>query len=111
MAVWQDGIQLVKTIYESTTRLPNDERYGLTAQMGRAAVSIPSNIAEGAARGSDREFAKFLLIARGSLSELETQLTIARELGYLNGSSFIDDQVDRLFGKLGNLLKRVRERL
>lgn len=79
--------------------------------MRRAAVSIPSNVAEGAARGTDREFAKFLLIARGSLSELETQLIIARELGYLGKSDRLDDAIDRLFGKIGNLLKRVQERL
>jgi four helix bundle protein len=82
LLVWQESISLVKEIYAVTRSLPDDEKFGLTSQMRRAAVSVPSNIAEGAARGSQREFAQFLVIARGSLSELETQLIIAKELNY-----------------------------
>ena len=79
---WKQAIRLVKATYLITQNFPSAERYGLTAQMRRAAVSIPSNLAEGAVR-SRKEFARFISISRGSLSELETQTIIAAELGYL----------------------------
>src|SRR5712671_6514673 len=72
--VWRSSMDLATAIYSLTKRLPNSERFGLVNQMRRAAVSVPSNIAEGAARGSSADFARFLLIARGSVAELETQL-------------------------------------
>lgn len=74
---------LVRQVYELTAGFPADERFGLVAQMRRAAVSIPGNIAEGAARQSKREFAQFLIVARGSLSELDTQFRIAQDLVFL----------------------------
>ncbi|PJC75307.1 MAG: hypothetical protein CO012_03670 [Syntrophobacterales bacterium CG_4_8_14_3_um_filter_49_14] len=74
LKAWQEAMELVKEIYRVTRDFPKEEIYGLVSQMRRAAVSIPSNISEGAARGGDREFIQFLIIARGSLSELETQL-------------------------------------
>jgi len=83
LQVWQEAMALVKEIYRITASFPKEEVYALTSQMRRAAVSIPSNIAEGAARNGDKEFLQFLAIARGSLSELETQLLIANDLGYL----------------------------
>lgn len=76
--VWKHSIELSKEIYLATKRYPKDERYGLTNQMRRAAVSIPSNIAEGAARSGNKEFTKFLYIAVGSASELDTQFEIAK---------------------------------
>lgn len=76
--------------------------------MRRSAVSIPSNIAEGAARNSTKEFLHFLGVARGSLSELDTQLTIARELGYLDDAVEFEVQIDNVFGLLGGLIKSVK---
>jgi four helix bundle protein len=84
LRVWQDAMKLAVEVYHRTTGFPKHETYGLTQQMRRAAVSIPSNIAEGKGHHSDREFTHFLLHARGSLLELETQVLIARELEYLS---------------------------
>ena len=98
------AIQLVKLIYATTASFPKEEMYGLTSQMRRAAVSVPSNIAEGAARGGTREFVQFLTMARGSLSELETQILIARELGYLKESVGVDTLIEELFRILGGLI-------
>ena len=83
LEVWQEGIDLVVEIYKLSRQFPNDERYALSSQIQRAAVSIPSNIAEGHARTSRKEFLHFLSIALGSLAELETQLTIACKLEYI----------------------------
>ena len=82
LLVWQKGIALVKTIYEITRAFPDEERFGLISQMRRAAISIPSNIAEGQARKTTAEFVHFLSTAEGSLAELDTQLTVSGELGY-----------------------------
>lgn len=83
LKVWQKAMELVYLIYELTRSFPKEEVYGLTAQLRRAAVSVPSNIAEGKGRSSDREFSLFLCHARGSVHEVETQLLIAAHLGYL----------------------------
>src|SRR3954468_17242642 len=80
LIAWQKAMELVKTVYRVTVQMPEDERFGLTNQMRRAAVSIPSNIAEGYARQTTADYIKFLKTARGSLSELMTQLQIAFEL-------------------------------
>lgn len=82
LKVWRMGIELTRQIYSFSAELPTDERFGLVQQMCRAAVSIPSNIAEGHARGATRDFARFIAMARGSLAELETQLGICRALEY-----------------------------
>jgi four helix bundle protein len=82
LQIWQLGVDLALEIYRLTADFPKHEQYGLTSQLRRAAVSIPSNIAEGHARKTQREFQRFLNIAKGSLAELETQLTIAKELGF-----------------------------
>lgn len=86
--VWKNSIELVTEIYRISKEFPKDEMYGLTSQIRRAAVSVPSNIAEGAARKNENEFIYFLFISRGSLAELETQITIALNLNYLNQSVF-----------------------
>lgn len=77
-------MQLAESIYQLSNRLPQHELYGLTSQLRRAAVSIPSNIAEGSQRGSDRDFANFILIAKGSLAEVQTQLLLAVRCRYLS---------------------------
>ncbi|MDD5587030.1 MAG: four helix bundle protein [Alphaproteobacteria bacterium] len=82
--VWNKSVELVATIYTLTKTFPKDELYSLTSQMRRAAISIPSNIAEGRAKPTTRDFMRFLSIAIGSAAELETQLIIAERLGYLS---------------------------
>ena len=84
LIAWQRAMHLVSEIYRATQRFPREELYGLTDQLRRAAVSVPSNIAGGQARFSTREFYRFLSHARGSLAEVETQLLIAQDLGYLD---------------------------
>ena len=81
LLVWQKGIELVKETYKLTKSFPNDEKFGSVSQMRRAAVSIPSNIAEGQARQPTKEFIQFLSHAEGSLAELETQVIVSTELG------------------------------
>jgi four helix bundle protein len=82
LKIWQKGIQVVKMVYELTKKFPQSEVYGLSSQMQRAAVSIPSNIAEGQARQHSGEFRQFLYTALGSAAELDTQLVLAVELEY-----------------------------
>ena len=84
LKVWRKSIELVIEIYKLVKMLPKEETYALSDQMRRAAVSIPSNISEGNGRESDREFLRFLLIAQGSNAEIETQLIICEELGYIS---------------------------
>ena len=98
---------LVRAVYEATKTFPSEEFYGLTAQIRRSAVSIPSNIAEGAARSSDREFAHYLSIAKGSLSELETQLLIAVDLGYLEQGHSILSQIEEVSALLFGLRRSI----
>ena len=83
LLVWQKAMQLVIEVYQLLALLPKEERYGLSDQMRRSAVSIPSNIAEGQARNTQRDFVRFLYIAQGSRAELETQLEICVQLHYL----------------------------
>lgn len=84
LIVWKKAMDLVEMVYQVTKEFPREELYGLANQLRRAAVSVPSNIAEGHARKSTAEFRNFLSIARGSLAEVETQLLIAKRLGYIN---------------------------
>jgi four helix bundle protein len=86
LLVWQRGMSLAKSIYMLTQEFPAEERFGLTSQIRRAAVSVPSNIAEGQARRSTREFLQFLSHADGSLAELETQLLLASQLAFIQQS-------------------------
>ncbi len=84
LIVWQKSRTLVKNIYDRTKIFPKEEQYGLTNQIRRAVVSIPSNIAEGYNRQSDKEFVRFLSIAKGSAAEVETQIILAQDLGYIS---------------------------
>lgn len=83
LKVWQAGIEICKTIFELTRQFPNEEKFGLISQMTRCAVSIPSNIAEGCGRKSNKDFYQFLNIALGSSFELETQVIIAKDFNYI----------------------------
>jgi four helix bundle protein len=96
LKIWQKGIEIVKDIYSLTNKFPNKELYGLTSQMRRSSISIPSNIAEGFKRSYKKEFKQFLHITLGSLAELETQLIIAKELGYIKDSelNYIAEKID-----------------
>ena len=102
LIVWQKATRLALEIYRSTQGFPRHELYGLTSQMRRAAVSVASNIAEGKGRFSRKEFAQFLYRARGSLLELETQMFIAGELGYLDQAS--GKRMLNEAGELGRIL-------
>lgn len=107
LEIWQRGIELVVHIYQATKAFPKDEEYGLKSQMRRAAVSHPSNIAEGAARSTTREYVHFLRIALASLSELETQLFIAERLGYLDAAER-SEEVEALRRKTLNFIKYMK---
>lgn len=110
LEAWQKSMALARSIYTLTAGFPDDERYGLRAQMRRAAVSIPSNIAEGAARGSDAEFVRFLRVARGSLAELETQLILASELGYVGDLDQSEEEIGQVSGPLNGLINHLQQR-
>jgi four helix bundle protein len=98
LKIWQKGMRVSKAVYELTSKFPTDERFGLTAQMRRSAVSIPSNIAEGQARHGTREFLQFLSHASGSLAELETQVLLSVDLGYCRESdvSSISSEIEEI---------------
>ena len=93
---WKKSMDFVEEIYKLTKCFPDDEKFGLTSQIRRSVVSIPSNIAEGAARKNDKEFIQFLYIALGSLSELETQCLIAARLDYIKEDGELLDKVNEL---------------
>lgn len=105
LKVWQESMTLVVVVYKATEDFPKHEIYGLTSQIRRAAISIPSNIAEGAGRRGNKEFIRFLYIALGSLSEVETQLEIATRLKYLNEAEIITQRIYFIRKMLSNLIK------
>lgn len=109
LIVWQRGIDLVESVYLTSARWPNSELYGLTNQARRAAISIPANIAEGQGRASERDFARFVSIARGSLRELETHLVIALRLRFLEQSEY--EQIMSIINEVGRLLQGLSRRL
>jgi four helix bundle protein len=99
LIIWQKSVDLACDIYKVTSEFPTEEKFGLISQMRRAGVSIPSNIAEGAGRGYNSQFAQFLSIASGSTNELFTQLIIANRLGFIKDISKIKFQIDEI-GKI-----------
>ena len=102
LVAWQKSMELVTAVYRASQGFPKEEIFGLVSQIRRSAVSVPSNIAEGHARTSKKEFQYFLSNARGSLAELETQLTIAHQLAYIDETR-INQLLDRL-GEVGRIL-------
>jgi four helix bundle protein len=111
LEAWSKAVELVTNIYRSTERFPKEERYGLTSQIRRAAISIPANIAEGAGRRSQKEFVHFLSNSQGSASELETELIFANRLGYLDEKTFAQliselERIGRLITGLSRHLRR-----
>lgn len=114
LIVWQKAMDLVQLVYKASKKIPDEERYLLTSQLRRSAISIPSNIAEGQARQSTAEFLNFLSIARGSRAELETQIFIAKRLGYLNPATVqellgLSEEVSRLLNRLIASLKNINK--
>ena len=108
LVVWQLSMDLVRVVYDLMKAFPKDERFRLCDQLGRAVISIPSNIAEGNGRESKSEYARFLGIARGSLYEVETQLEIARQLGFVSNASSAQDLIDAIRRMLSSLIKKLR---
>jgi four helix bundle protein len=104
---WREAMTLVEVVYQATAQFPKAEFFGLVSQIRRCAISVPSNIAEGAARNSTRELVQFLGISCGSLSELETQLELAKRLGYLDADVNVMPQVNRV----GRLVRALRSSL
>ncbi len=109
LEVWKKAIEATLDVYKVTERFPKDEKFGLTSQLRRAAVSIPANIAEGAARKSKREFCHFLSNAQGSASEVETELLIAHRLKYIAGSEY--DQLMKSFDEIGRMLTGLSQQI
>ena len=108
LKVWQLAMDLVVEVYAITRQFPDSEKYGLDSQMQRAAVSVPSNIAEGAGRESNADFLRFLTIARGSLSELETQLLLAQRLNYIADVSQQLNIIKEVFMLLKGLVRKLK---
>ncbi len=112
LKVWQKGIELVAMVYKITASIPDEEKYGLRAQMRRAAVSIPSNIAEGHLRKTAKDFRQFLSIARGSCAELETQIIIAHKLGFVQDGDFnkLSPKVEELSKMLSSFYPKINSK-
>ena len=108
LEVWHEAISLVEFIYKLTNEFPNSEKFNLISQMQRCAVSIPSNLAEGASRDSSKEFSRYLQIAIGSSFELETQLIISNRLGYITNSEVVIEKVNTLQRRLNALNKSIK---
>ncbi|HPR18096.1 MAG TPA: four helix bundle protein [Candidatus Cloacimonadota bacterium] len=107
--IWKLGIELVEKIYKVTRKFPESERFGLISQLQRAAISYPSNIAEGAARNSVKEYIQFLYISLGSLSEIETQLIIAARLTFMNEDE-LTEEIEILRRKHLNFIKYLKNK-
>ena len=113
LEVWKNSIKLVTQIYEETNKFPKVELYGLTSQIRKSAISVPSNISEGAGRNHTKEFIQFLYISMGSLAELETQLIIASNLNYLSNQVFdnLNTLLIEIRSQLSGLIKSLQKRI
>lgn len=109
LEVWQLAMMLARQVYSITAEFPREQRYGLSSQVQRSAVSIPSNIAEGNARAGTRDYARFISVAQGSCAELQTQLLLASDLG-LGGASEIQDALETC-DRVGQMLLRLHQAL
>ena len=110
LEAWKNAMDLVDEVYNLTNSFPSEEKFGLISQMRRSAISVPSNVAEGAARNSDAEFAHFINIAKGSLSELETQVIISKRQNYLTNISDILDLIEKVSSQLAGLHRHLKNR-
>lgn len=110
LAVWQKSMVLVKEIYSLSESFPEYERFGLTSQIRKSSISIPSNIAEGWGRLSRKNYIQFLRISRGSLFELETQILIAIELNYINDNEISQNLITEISKMLNSLIKKLEEK-
>ncbi|AZI21182.1 four helix bundle protein [Chryseobacterium taklimakanense] len=110
LQVWQESMVLVTEIYSLSENFPESEKFGLTSQIRRSAISIPSNIAEGFARKGNKELIQFLYISIGSLSELETQYEIAKNLNYIKEAKEITDKIIFIRIMLSNLIKSIKNK-
>jgi len=110
LEIWQRSIGLVEEIYRITKSFPQEETYGLSSQLRRAAISIPSNIAEGFARASEKEYKQFLYVSLGSCAEVSTQITIADRLGYLKQekADVLSDEVEQISKMTMGLIKKLK---
>lgn len=108
--VWKESIEIVKDMYKITSTYPKEEIYALTSQIRRCSISIPSNIAEGAARNSNKEFIQFLYIALGSCAEIDTQLIISKELGYITSGEYekLSKSIEKIKSKILGLIRYVK---
>ncbi|MDD5081149.1 MAG: four helix bundle protein [Candidatus Omnitrophota bacterium] len=106
--IWKRGMNLVEEVYKLTKTFPKEEIYGLTAQIRRAAVSIPSNIAEGFGRGHNKEYKQFLYFAIGSCAELSTQFIIAGKLEYIVDTGHLLSEIDEISKMIMGLIKKLR---
>ncbi len=109
--VWQKSMDLIEEIYKITCNFPSEEKFGISMQMRRASVSIPSNIAEGWGRSSLKEYIQLLVIARGSLMELETQLEISKRLNYVRDSDMVLNLISEVGKMLNGLLGSLKNKL
>lgn len=109
--VWKKSIELVKEIYILVKYLPKEETYALSDQIRRSAISIPSNIAEGSGRNGTKEYLQFLYIALGSLCELETQIIISKEIGYINNTEKLEDNMTTIKKMINSMITSLKAKV
>ncbi len=109
--VWKKSMDFVENIYKMSSQFPKEEIYGLTSQIRRAAVSVPSNIAEGASRQGPKEFVQFLYISLGSLSEVETQTMLAKRLNFIGNTDIILKEITTIKKMLNGLIRNVKSKV